>query len=90
MWVEVWGAAIAEPGVNHYKMCAPVGARESHPKSKIPIVLPPFLSQENEMEEVGFEPTVPLLVLLFSKQMHSATLPLFREKIILPNFKIFW
>lgn len=28
-------------------------------------------------EEEGFEPPVPLLVLLFSKQMHSATLPLF-------------
>ena len=30
-----------------------------------------------ETEEVGFEPTSPLLVNLFSRQTHSATLPLF-------------
>lgn len=29
-------------------------------------------------EEVGFEPTLPLLVILFSRQTHSATLPLFQ------------
>ncbi len=41
-----------------------------------------------QMEEVGFEPTVPLLVRLFSKQMHSATLPLFqRNHFIFKNDK---
>lgn len=31
------------------------------------------------LEEEGFEPPVELLQLLFSKQTHSATLPLFRK-----------
>jgi len=36
-----------------------------------------FPNNDNLSEEEGFEPPVDLRQLLFSKQMHSATLPLF-------------
>ncbi len=38
-----------------------------------------FCKKNQEMEEVGFEPTSPVKVILFSRQTHSATLPLFQK-----------
>ena len=43
---------------------------------------------EIELEEEGFEPSSPLLVNLFSRQTHSATLPLFRHKMKQPFIEI--
>ena len=40
-----------------------------------------FFRKKKNTEEVGFEPTVPAKELLFSRQAHSATLPLFQKLI---------
>ena len=37
-------------------------------------------SSFSKSEEVGFEPTVGVIQHLFSRQTHSATLPLFQRK----------
>lgn len=50
------------------------------------ILLRKFCGRLYDSEEEGFEPPVLLLVRLFSKQMHSAALPLFLRKTkILPD-----